>query len=128
MHGIPIILKDNFDTADLPTSGGSLALANHQPKDDAFVVRRLRDAGAIILGKSNMHELAAGITRRSARWADRHAIRTIRGNVRADRAAVPAPRSQRALRRSDGDRTRVARFVFPRRSAVWRGSGRRRGS
>lgn len=62
MHGIPIILKDNFDTSDLPTSGGSLALANHQPKDDAFVVRRLREAGAIILGKSNMHELAAGIT------------------------------------------------------------------
>ena len=62
LHGIPIILKDNFDTADLPTSGGSLALANHQTRDDAFVVRKLRDAGAIILGKSNMHELAAGIT------------------------------------------------------------------
>jgi Asp-tRNA(Asn)/Glu-tRNA(Gln) amidotransferase A subunit family amidase len=62
LHGIPIILKDNFDTADLPTSGGSLALANHQPSEDAFVVRRLRDAGAVILGKSNMHELAAGIT------------------------------------------------------------------
>jgi Asp-tRNA(Asn)/Glu-tRNA(Gln) amidotransferase A subunit family amidase len=62
MHGIPIILKDNFDTADLPTSGGSLALANHQTRDDAFVVQRLRDAGAIVIGKSNMHELAAGIT------------------------------------------------------------------
>ena len=62
LHGIPIILKDNFDTADLPTSGGSLALANHQPREDAFVVRRLRDAGAVIVGKSNMHELAAGIT------------------------------------------------------------------
>jgi len=62
LHGIPVILKDNFDTADLPTSGGSLALANHQTRDDAFVVRKLRDAGAIILGKSNMHELAAGIT------------------------------------------------------------------
>jgi Asp-tRNA(Asn)/Glu-tRNA(Gln) amidotransferase A subunit family amidase len=62
MHGIPIILKDNFDTADLPTSGGSLALAAHRTRDDAFVVRKLRDAGAIILGKANMHELAAGIT------------------------------------------------------------------
>ena len=62
LHGIPIILKDNFDTADMPTSGGSLALANHQTPDDAFVVRKLRDAGAVILGKSNMHELAAGIT------------------------------------------------------------------
>ena len=62
MHGIPVILKDNFDTADLPTSGGSLALANHQTTDDAFVVKRLREAGAVIIGKSNMHELAAGIT------------------------------------------------------------------
>jgi Asp-tRNA(Asn)/Glu-tRNA(Gln) amidotransferase A subunit family amidase len=62
LHGIPIILKDNFDTRDLPTSGGSLALANHRTADDAFVVGRLRDAGAVILAKSNMHELAAGIT------------------------------------------------------------------
>ena len=62
LHGIPIILKDNFDTRDLPTSGGSLALASHRTADDAFVVRRLRDAGAVILAKSNMHELAAGIT------------------------------------------------------------------
>lgn len=62
LHGVPIVLKDNFDTHDLPTSGGSLALANHRTADDAFVVRRLRDAGAVVLGKSNMHELAAGIT------------------------------------------------------------------
>ncbi|MBC7673548.1 MAG: amidase, partial [Polaromonas sp.] len=62
MHGIPIILKDNFNTADMPTSGGSLALAGHQTSEDAFVVARLRAAGAVILGKSNMHELAAGIT------------------------------------------------------------------
>lgn len=62
MHGVPIILKDNFNTSNMPTSGGSLALAGHQTADDAFIVKRLRDAGAIILGKSNMHELAAGIT------------------------------------------------------------------
>ena len=62
LHGIPIILKDNYDTADLPTSGGSIALAGMIPPDDAFQVRKLREAGAVILGKSNMHELAAGIT------------------------------------------------------------------
>jgi Asp-tRNA(Asn)/Glu-tRNA(Gln) amidotransferase A subunit family amidase len=62
LHGIPIVLKDNFDTFDMPTSAGSLAFAALQPADDAFVVRRLREAGAIILGKTNMHELAAGIT------------------------------------------------------------------
>jgi amidase len=62
LHGIPIILKDNFDTKDLPTTAGLLAFATLQPREDAFVVGRLRDAGAIILGKSNMHELAHGIT------------------------------------------------------------------
>ncbi|MHB0964527.1 MAG: amidase family protein, partial [Gemmatimonadaceae bacterium] len=62
LHGIPVILKDNYDTKDLPTSAGSLALANHQPGQDAFVVKKLREAGAVILGKANMHELAAGVT------------------------------------------------------------------
>ena len=62
LHGIPIILKDNYDTADLPTSGGSIALAGMIPPNDAFQVRKLREAGAVIIGKSNMHELAAGIT------------------------------------------------------------------
>jgi Asp-tRNA(Asn)/Glu-tRNA(Gln) amidotransferase A subunit family amidase len=62
LHGIPIILKDNFDTRGWATSAGSLALATHVPLQDGFVVRRLREAGAVIIGKSNMHELAAGIT------------------------------------------------------------------
>jgi Asp-tRNA(Asn)/Glu-tRNA(Gln) amidotransferase A subunit family amidase len=62
LHGIPIILKDNYDTADLPTTAGSIALAGLVPPDDAFQVKRLRAAGAVILGKSNMHELAMGIT------------------------------------------------------------------
>jgi amidase len=62
LHGIPIILKDNYSTRDLVTSAGSVALAGLQTPDDAFQVKKLRDAGAIILGKSNMHELASGIT------------------------------------------------------------------
>lgn len=62
MHGIPIVLKDNYDTHDLPTSAGSLALAGNVAPDDAFQVARLREAGAVILGKTNMHELASGIT------------------------------------------------------------------
>jgi Asp-tRNA(Asn)/Glu-tRNA(Gln) amidotransferase A subunit family amidase len=62
LHGVPIILKDNYDTRDLPTSAGTLALAGNVPPDDAFQVRRLREAGVVILGKSNMHELASGIT------------------------------------------------------------------
>lgn len=62
MHGIPVILKDNFDTKGLATSAGSLALAAHVPQSDAFVVKKLREAGAVIIGKSNLHELASGIT------------------------------------------------------------------
>jgi amidase len=62
LHGIPVILKDNYDTADMPTTAGSVALAGSVPPDDAFQVRKLREAGAIILAKSNLHELAAGIT------------------------------------------------------------------
>jgi Asp-tRNA(Asn)/Glu-tRNA(Gln) amidotransferase A subunit family amidase len=62
LHGIPVILKDNYDTYDMPTTGGSVALAGVTPPDDAFQVKRLRDAGAIILAKANMHELAMGIT------------------------------------------------------------------
>jgi len=62
LHGIPIILKDNYDTADMPTTGGSVALAGLVPARDGFQVRRLREAGAVILAKSNLHELAMGIT------------------------------------------------------------------
>lgn len=62
LHGIPVLLKDNIDTADLPTSAASWALAGSIPPDDARVVERLRGAGAVILGKTNLHELAIGIT------------------------------------------------------------------
>jgi len=62
LHGIPVILKDNYDTFGMPTSAGTLALATAFPPDDAFQVRKLREAGAVILGKANMHELAYGIT------------------------------------------------------------------
>ena len=62
LHGVPILLKDNYDTVDMPTAGGALGLATLQPARDAFQVKKLRDAGAVILGKTTMHELAAGIT------------------------------------------------------------------
>ena len=62
LHGIPVLIKDNYDTHDMPTSGGALALATLQPAADAFQVKKLRDAGAVILGKTTLHELASGIT------------------------------------------------------------------
>lgn len=73
LHGIPIIVKDNYDTHDLQTAAGSAAMKGSLPPDDAFQVRRIREAGAIVLAKSNMAEWAfspyvtessiAGITR-----------------------------------------------------------------
>src|ERR1700681_1150649 len=57
---IPLILKDNFDTADMPTTAGAITLQGAQPEKDAFAVRRLREAGALILGKANLHEFASG--------------------------------------------------------------------
>jgi amidase len=62
LHGIPIIIKDNYDTSDLQTAAGSRSLAGWIPPDDAFLVTKLREAGAIIIAKSNMHEFAYGIT------------------------------------------------------------------
>ncbi|MFC5651471.1 amidase family protein, partial [Paenibacillus solisilvae] len=60
LHGIPVILKDNYDTADMPTTGGSASLKGTVPVKDAFMVKKLRDAGAIILAKGNMDEWAHG--------------------------------------------------------------------
>ena len=60
LHGIPLVLKDNIDTADLPTTAGSIMLKGSMPPDDAFIVQKLRDAGAIVLAKVNMGEFANG--------------------------------------------------------------------
>ena len=62
LHGIPIVVKDNYVTEEMPTTGGSKALAGFEPGRDAFMVKKLRDAGVVIIGKTNLHELAYGIT------------------------------------------------------------------
>lgn len=58
LHGIPVMLKDNFNTTDMPTTAGSVALLGWTPPTDAFVTKRLREAGALILAKTNLHEFA----------------------------------------------------------------------
>ncbi len=58
LHGIPVLVKDNYDTVGLPTTAGSLALSKSFPPDDAFQVQRIRDAGGIVLAKTNMAEFA----------------------------------------------------------------------
>ena len=58
LHCVPLIVKDNFNTADMPTTAGSLSLKGSVPPRDAFQVRKLREAGALVLAKSNMAEFA----------------------------------------------------------------------
>lgn len=58
LHGVPAIVKDNYDTFDLQTAAGSLAMKGSIPPDDAYQMRKLREAGAVVLGKSNMAEWA----------------------------------------------------------------------
>src|SRR5215831_15313430 len=58
LHCVPVIVKDNYDTTDMPTSAGSLSLKGSTTSTDAFIVRKLRDAGALMLAKSNMAEFA----------------------------------------------------------------------
>ncbi len=62
LHGIPILVKDNYNTTMLPTTGGSVALANFVPNANATQVSKLIDAGAIIIAKTTLHEYAYGIT------------------------------------------------------------------
>jgi mandelamide amidase len=72
LHGLPIPIKDSVNTAEFPTTGGTPALRNFQPREDAPVVHSLRAAGAIVLGKTNLHELSYGYT------SNNHAYGTIR--------------------------------------------------
>jgi amidase len=72
LHGIPVLVKDNVDVVGMANSAGSLALADNRPKQDAFVAARLRAAGAVILGKTNLSEWANfRSTRSSSGWSSR---------------------------------------------------------
>lgn len=68
LHGIPVLLKDNIDATGMANSAGSLALAEHRPAQDAHLVARLREAGAVILGKTNLSE-----------WANFRSTRSVSG-------------------------------------------------
>jgi len=62
LHGLPIPVKDSVNTKDYPTTGGTRALQDFHPAQDAELIRRLADAGAIVMGKTNLHELSFGFT------------------------------------------------------------------
>lgn len=72
LHGIPVLLKDNIDAVPMVNSAGSLALAGHRPQADAPLVRSLREAGAVVLGKTNLSEWGNfRSTRSSSGWSSR---------------------------------------------------------
>ena len=72
LHGIPIALKDLIDTAGVRTTSGSALHENRIPSEDAEVVRRLREAGAVIIGKNNLHEFAYGSSSMVSHFGDVH--------------------------------------------------------
>ncbi len=72
LHGLPIPIKDSVNTKDLPTTGGTPALRDFHPKEDAPVVRTLLEAGAIVMGKTNLHELSWGWTSRNLAFGAVH--------------------------------------------------------
>ena len=89
--GIPILAKDIFDTKDMPTTGGSLVFAGYRPTKDAWLVAKLREAGAIIMGKANLAEFATdghfSLERVRARCGTR-SIRRSRRSARRGGSAV----------------------------------------
>lgn len=66
LHCVTVLPKDNIDTYDMPNTGGSVALANNIPADDAFIIKKIREQGGIILGKANLDEFAFGFGGKSS--------------------------------------------------------------
>lgn len=127
LHGVPVLLKDNIDTGDrMRTSAGSWALADIPAPHDAFVVERLRAAGAVILGKTNPSEWANFRSSHSTSgWsggAGRHATRTHSTAIRAARVLVLGPPSAPISPRQGSARKRTARWSAPARPTGSSGS------
>jgi amidase len=108
-HGIPVVLKDNIDTTALPTTAGSALLEGSIPPDDAFLVQKLEAAGAIVLAKVNMSELASGGAVSSLGGATRNPhdlARTPSGSSGGTGAAIAAAFAQAGLGTDTGGSVR----------------------
>jgi Asp-tRNA(Asn)/Glu-tRNA(Gln) amidotransferase A subunit family amidase len=111
LAGIPVVLKDIIDTADMPTTGGTPALKGHRPAADAPVVARLRAAGALVAGKANLHELSFGITSNNAAFGPVRnpfdPARTAGGSSGGSAAAVAVGLVPAALAADTGGSARI---------------------
>jgi len=127
LHGLPIRFKDSVNTADHPTTSGTAALRDFRPKDDAPVVRSLRDAGAIVLGQTNLAELSLGWTSTNGTFGAVRNPYDPNGSRVGARAAPRWP-SPAAWLRSVSPRTPAAPSACPPRSAASRDCVRVRGA
>jgi aspartyl-tRNA(Asn)/glutamyl-tRNA(Gln) amidotransferase subunit A len=111
LHGIPVAVKDIIATAGLRTTAGSRLLADHVPARDAAVVRRLRAAGAVIVGKANTHEFAAGPTGENPHFGSArnpwHTGRVAGGSSSGSAVAVAAGLALAALGTDTGGSVRI---------------------
>lgn len=111
LAGVPVAVKDNLDTADLPTTGGTPALARSRPGRDHPAVARVRAAGAAVLGKTNLHELALGVTSNNAALGPvrnpHDASRSAGGSSGGSAAAVAAGIVPLALGSDTGGSVRI---------------------
>jgi len=116
LHGIPILVKDEIDTAGMPTTHGTLVFKDYRPPRDAFVIEQLKKAGAIIMGKTTLSEYAAGDTYGSMFGISRNPYdleRTVGGSSGGSGCALTANFSTVAV----GEET----FASIRRPGAWNG-------
>jgi hypothetical protein len=116
LHGIPIGLKDIYDTAGIPTEGGSKSCLGRTPVEDATTTRLLREAGAVLLGKLTTWEFAIGGTAFDTPFR-RRATRGISSMTPPDHRAGPEPRSPPGCARWRWAATPAARSARRRRGA-----------
>lgn len=116
LHGIPVIVKDQADVAEMPTTMGSVLFKDHYPRRDCFVAARLREAGAILIAKSTLGEMGAGDTHGSLFGSTRNVYdlaRTAGGSSGGSGAAVSANLATVAMGQEG--------FASIRRPAIWNG-------